>query len=131
MSEIEVTNQTAQEEQSPEVKRKHGGGPKPKGYYERGLQDRLSNAAPDAVTILDNHMNQRRGYKTIKESVLKTCFYIIDHAIGKARQKIEHSGGILTYAELSKGADELDKKPRDILADVEEIANKVEGKTDD
>ena len=114
----------AQESESPVVKPKHGGGPKPKGYYERGIQDRLNGSAPYAVTLLDNHMNQRRGYKSIKDSVLKTCFYIIDHAIGKARQKIEHSGGIVTYGEVAKGAEELEKKPRPILADVEEIANK-------
>ena len=40
------------------------------------------------------------------------------------RQKVEHSGGILTYAELVKSADDLDKNPRPILAEVEEIANK-------
>lgn len=125
MEQTQEDNKTAQTPDIPEVKPKHAGGRHPKGWYEADIQEVLNGSARSAARIIKAHMDQSKGNKTIKESVLKICFYVIDHAIGKARQKIEHSGGILTYAELSKGAEELDKKPRPILAEVEEIANKV------
>jgi len=129
MTDTQKVHSSAQTTEAPGVKPKHPGGRKPKGYYERGVQDRLNGLAPDAVTILDHHIHQRKGYKTIKDSVLKSCWYIIDHAIGKARQKIEHSGGVLTYSELAKSAEALEKKPREVLADAEEIAHKYQENT--
>ena len=111
------------------VKPKHAGGRKPRGYYERGVQDVLDGSAPNAAKILDEHMRQVDGHKKIKDSVMKIAFFIIDHAIGKARQKVEHSGGVMTYGELAKSADDLDTKPRPILSEVMEIANKYKPET--
>lgn len=116
----------AQGAESPEVKKKHAGGRHPKGWYEADVQEVLNGGARLAARILRAHMEQTRGHKTIKDSVLKICFYVIDHAIGKARQKVEHSGGILTYKQLSDGAEALDTKPRPILAEVLEISNKYD-----
>lgn len=126
MEQIPNESITAQGTGSPEVKPKHAGGRKPKGYYERGVQDKLDHSASKAVDILDNHIEQRRGQKKLKTSLQRACEYVIDHSIGKAKQKIEHSGGILTYDQISKSATELDKHPRPILADVMEIANKYD-----
>jgi len=79
------------------------GGRQKRSKVEAGVQQIIDGAAPYAAALLRD--------------------------IGKARQKVEHSGGILTYAQLAKSAGELDKKPRDILADVLEIANKHGKKT--
>ena len=129
MEQTQKDNTIAQTPDTPEVKQKHAGGRHPKGWYEADIQEVLNGSARSAARLIQAHMEQSKGNKTIKESVLKICFYVIDHAIGKARQKIEHSGGILSYAELSKSATNLDKKPRDILADVEELASKYKEKT--
>lgn len=120
---------SAQTPEVPEVKPKHAGGRKPKGYYERGIQDRLNSSAPAALTILDRHMNQQTGHKKIKDSVLKTCFYIIDHTVGKARIKVEHTRGILTYSEIAKSADKLKEKPPPVLVDAEKIAQEYQDKS--
>lgn len=116
---------TAQAADSPVVKRKHRSGPKPKDYYAKPVQEIINLSAPHAARILQEFIERRRGSRKINSALQRACEFIIDHAIGKARQKIEHSGGILTYAELSKSADNLDEKPRDILADIEELANKT------
>ena len=114
---------------TPEVKPKHAGGRPRKDSYRTNTQAILNGSAPMAAQILDDHINGKRGMKTIKPTLQRACEYVIDHAIGKSRQKVEHSGGILTYGELAKSAAALDKKPRDILAEVEEIANKTGDKT--
>lgn len=120
-------NKTAQTTESPDTEQApvNKGGRQSKSNIEAGVQQILDSGAPYAAALLRDHVRKVRGVKSLKPSVQRAAEYIIDHAIGKARQKIEHSGGILTYAQLSKGAEELDKKPRDILADAEEIANKV------
>ena len=115
-SDIEVNN----------TKPKHAGGRKPKGYYERGIQDILDSTAHEAALLLDRFIHKAKGFKFITTEKLAACKFVIDHAVGKSKQKIEHSGGILTYAALAKGASELDSKPRPILADVMEIANKYD-----
>ena len=97
-------------------------GRKHHSFTEAGTQQIIDGAAPKAAAILRDHIQGKR--KRISYSLQKACEYVIDHAIGKSRQKIEHSGGVLTYSALAKSAEELDRKPRDILADVEEIANK-------
>ncbi len=94
-----------------------------------GVQQTLDASASEAAKILDNRINRRQGFKSLPMDLQRACEYVIDHAIGKARQKIEHSGGVLTYSALVRSAEELDTKPRDILADVEEIANKYQDKT--
>ena len=103
-------------------------GRKAKKVVIAGIQQSLDATASEATMILDNFIHRRRGFKSIKQTLLQQCNYVIDHAIGKARQKIEHSGGILTYADLSKSATELDKKPRAILADTEELSAKTPSK---
>jgi len=71
MDDTQQVHSSAQTTEAPSVKPKHPGGRKPKGYYERGVQDRLNGLAPDAVIILDHHIHQRKGYKTIKDSVYR------------------------------------------------------------
>ena len=83
-----------------ELKPKQGGRQSKKKVIA-GVQQILDEAAPYAATVLRDHVEKRRGNKNLKSSVQRAAEYIIDHAIGKARQKIEHSGGI------DKGADEL------------------------
>lgn len=104
---------------------KHAGGRKPKSYYQRAVQDRLDGSARYAAQILDDHIHQLRGKKVLKPSLQRACEFVIDHAIGKSRQKVEHSGGVMTYKDLAESAGNLEKKGRDILAEVEEIANKT------
>lgn len=122
MDTIEKTHQGVIDADTPEVKPKHPGGRKPKGYYERGIQDILNGSAPSAARLLDDHLNQRRGHKTIKDTVLKACFYVIDHAIGKARQKVEHTVGVLTYKALLDSAESLEKTRPTLLIDTEKIS---------
>ena len=92
---------------------------------EAGIQTSMDVTAAKAMAILKAHVEYRRkSYRHISTDLQRACEYVIDHAIGKARQKIEHSGGILTYGSLAKEAEKLALKPRDILADVEEIAGR-------
>ena len=93
-----------------------------------GHQARLDYAAKDAIGILVQRVGQKR--KRIAPDLQRACEYVIDHAIGKARQKIEHSGGILTYGSLAKEAEKIASKPRDVLADAEEIATKKQREAD-
>lgn len=108
----------------PESKPKHAGGRPRKDSYKLDTQAILEGTAPEAARLLSNHVYRRRGQRTLKPSLQRACEFVIEHAIGKARQKVEHSGGIMTYKQLLDSAQELDSKPRDILAEVEEIANK-------
>lgn len=82
----------------------------------------MDDAAPHCALVLIEHGKGKR--KRLTSSRQRACEYVIDHAIGKATMKIKHSGGIITYGEILKGAETLDKKPRPILAEVMEIANK-------
>jgi len=114
-------------EQKP--KPKHPGGRPPKAYFAVPVQEVLNLTAPVAARILQAHIERKRGYKTLSAGLQRACEYVIDHAIGKARQKIEHSGGVLTYSDLAKSAETLEKKPREVLADAEEIAHKYQQET--
>lgn len=105
-----------------------GAGQKPNSFYQVPVQEVINMTAPHAARILQSHIKGERRYKNLKKSLQDVCFYVIDHAIGKSRQKVEHSGGIMTYGELAKSAEKLEKKPRPILADVEEIAQKYQEK---
>ena len=100
------------------------GGRKSKSNAYAGHQQQLDYAAKDALAILVDRVGGKR--KRIAPDLQRACEYVIDHAIGKARQKIEHSGGILTYGSLAKEAEKIASKPRDVLADAEEIAGKRE-----
>ena len=102
-----------------------GAGRKPHGVIEAGVQGAMDVTASKAMAILKAHIEYRRkSYRKLAPELQRACEYVIDHAIGKARQKIEHSGGILTYGALAKEAEKIASKPRDILADAEEIAGK-------
>jgi hypothetical protein len=125
VKETEVEVLQPQSADTPELKRpKNPVGRPRKDSYKKNTQAILEGTAPEAARLLSNHVYRKRGQRTLKPSLQRACEYVIDHAIGKARQKVEHSGGIMTYRQLADSAHELDKKPRDILADVEEIANK-------
>ncbi len=108
------------------TKHKHAGGRPRKVEITQGVQEIINLTAPAAALILQAHIERKRSYRTLRSSLQRACEYVIDHAIGKARQKVEHSGGILTYRALADGADKLDKHPRPILADVLDIANKYD-----
>ncbi|MBU2177669.1 MAG: hypothetical protein KJ556_21465 [Gammaproteobacteria bacterium] len=108
------------------VKVRQKPGPKPKAPRLAPIQEIIDMTAPQAADILRKHIERKQGWRTLPPGLQRACEYIIDHAIGKARQKVEHSGGIMTYDELAKAAGELDKKPRPILADVLELAQKYQ-----
>ena len=102
-----------------------GAGRLPHGVAEAGVQGSMDVTAAKAMAIIKAHIEyKRKSNRNLPPSVQRACEYVIDHAIGKPRQKIEHSGGILTYGSLAKEAEKIASKPRDILADVEEIAGK-------
>ena len=113
---------------TPEVKQKNLGGRPKKGSYNLSVQNILDGTAVEAARILQNHIIGKRGRRTLKSSLQRACEYVIDHAIGKSRQKVEHSGGIMTYKQLADSAGELEKSGRDILADAEAIASKYQEK---
>ena len=108
---------------------KRRSGRKPHSFATAGTQQVLDAAAPKAAAILRDHILGKR--KRLSPSRQRACEFIIDHAIGKARQKIEHSGGILTYGALAKEAEALEKKPRDILADALDIAKNYQEKPEE
>jgi len=112
-----------------EEKPKNKGGRPPKSHYEQPVNAILAGAAPAAALILKQHIDRTKGYKKLTYSLQRACEYVIDHAIGKARQKVEHSGGIMTYGELAKSADKLKDKPRKVLADALSVAQKYQDKT--
>ena len=105
-----------------------GAGRKPKSYYTRAIQDILDGTARDAAILLQQFIEQRRGHKTIRPGLQRACEYVIDHALGKSRPKKEQTGGAMTYKQLADSAEKLEKSGRDILADVEEVANKYQDK---
>lgn len=116
--------------QSSDVDKQKGtSGRRSKAYYEADVQEVLSQGAKVAARMLQDHLDQKKGRKTLKSSLQRACEFVIDHAIGKARQKVEHSGGIMTYGELAKSAEALNAKPRPILAEALEIAHKYQDKT--
>jgi len=106
------------------VKPKNKGGRPRKDRENRAIQDILNGSARDAALILKAHIEGKRGKRTLKASLQRACEYVIDHAIGKSRQKVEHSGGILTYKQIADDAGEEDARP--YLAEAEEIANKYQ-----
>lgn len=123
--ERQITRLTGQSIESPDVESaKHPGGRPRKDQHKQDAQAILDKAAPVAAQILSDHVARKRSARTIKSSLQRACEYVIDHAIGKPRQKVEHSGGILTYQSLAKSAEELEQKPREELADKLEISEK-------
>ena len=104
----------------------HPGGPKPKAFYKTPVMETINLTAPRAAILLQLYIERKRGFTTMSRDLIEACKYIIDHTIGKARQKVELSGGVMSYGELVKSADELDKKPRPVLADALDIAHKYQ-----
>ncbi len=96
-------------------------GRKSKSAVEAGVQQVLDGAAPYAAALLRDHIRKVRGIKSMKPSVQRACEYIIDHSIGKARQKIEHSGGIMTYGAIATSAEEQEKASPKLLIDPTKI----------
>ena len=119
----------ARAEQSPGADIPKRKGRPPKVDDRRAVNEILADSAPLAAAILQKHIERRRGFRHLASDIQRACEYVIDHAIGKARQKVEHSGGVMTYGELAKSAEGLDKKPRPILAEALEIAHKYQAKT--
>ena len=111
----------------PDVKRKHAGGRPPKELITLPVQSLIDLTAPVAARLLQRMIDRDRGYTKLSRDLIEACKFVIDHAVGKARQKIEHSGGALTYRELVNSASDIERSGRDILAEVEEIANKTAG----
>ena len=104
--------------------KKHAGGRPRKDREARAIQDILNGSARDAALILKAHIEGKRGKRTLKASLQRACEYVIDHAIGKSRQKVEHSGGVLTYKQIADDAGEEESRP--FLAEVEEISRKYQ-----
>ena len=98
------------------------GGRRSHAYYHTPVQQIITETAPRAARILAEHLEGRRDRKTLVAGMKEICMYFIDHAIGKPRQKIEHSGAVLTYGEVAKSAEGLETKARPVLADSESIA---------
>ena len=96
-------------------------GRKSKSSVEAGVQQVLDGAAPYAATLLRDHIRKVRGVKSLKPSVQRACEYVIDHSIGKARQKIEHSGGIMTYGALVKSAEDIETANPELLIDATKV----------
>ena len=116
----------ARSDNLPVVEPKGKGGRHSKKYYNADVTEVLAGTAKTAARILQAHINQAKGKKTLKPSLQRACEYVIDHTIGKARQKVELSGGVLAYGELAKSADKLDDKPRPVLSEALDIAHKYQ-----
>lgn len=110
---------------APDVKKNKGGRP-PKAQYQQPIMEVLAISASEAAERIRQYIARVKGAKNFSRDYLTACFFVIEQTIGKARQKVEHSGGIMTYGELAKSADNLDAKPRPILAEVLEIARKYQ-----
>lgn len=109
-------------------KPKHAGGRPPKSWYQVPVQNILNMTAPVAARILQAHIERKRGYKTLPGGLQRACEYVIDHAIGKPKQKVEHSGGILTYRELAQSAEKTEKAPPPVLSEALSVAEKYQEK---
>lgn len=88
---------------------------------EQTCQAQLNCLAPKAVSIIGNHLKGRR--RRLSPSMQRAAEYVIDHAIGKAKVKVEHSGGVMTYADLTRGVEELEKAPPRLLIAVQVNVN--------
>ncbi len=111
-------------------------GRKPPAYYKREVMDVLKGSAPYAAIVLDENIRANTRGTGKKRPVLPAglagiCQFVIEQVVGKAKQKIEHSGAVLTYGEVSKSAENLAKKGRDILADAEAIKDGYAGSDGD
>ena len=111
-------------------------GRKPPAYYRREVMAILKGSAPYAAIVIDENIRANTRGTGKKRPVLPAglagiCQFVIEQVVGKAKQKIEHSGAVLTYGEVSKSAENLAKKGRDILADAEAIKDGYAGSDGD
>lgn len=93
------------------------GGRKESSNILAAIQDSLNVSASHAVTIVRERIKGERK-KPLPSDVRELCTYVIDHAIGKATVKVHHSGGVMTYAELTRSVEQLEKSPPAILIQV-------------
>ncbi len=129
MQEDETNDKSGQGQDNPASQpTKHPGGKHPTSWYQVPAQDVINLTAPVAARILQMHIERRRGFRDLKASLQRACEYVIDHAIGKAKIKVEHSGGILTYSALAESAEKLEQKPPKALAEALDIAHKHQQK---
>ncbi len=112
----------AQQPDTPDVKPKHAGGRPRDDEKLAPINEAIDLTAPKAMDLLSRYIFRKKGYLSLSRDLIEACKYVIDHAIGKARQKVEHSGGIMTYGDISKSANATIDKPRPVLADALEIA---------
>ena len=96
------------------------GGQLPKNRATEAVEQILNGAAPYAAATIRDHIRQRRGRKNLKSSLQRACEFTIEQVRGKARQQIEHSGGIMTYGELARSAERLAGAPPVLLIETEE-----------
>ena len=87
----------------------------------------LEGSAIHAARLITDLIRGNR--KRISTQRYSAAVFTVEQCLGKARQKVEHSGGIMTYGELARSAEGLDKKPRPILADALEIAHDYQEQT--
>ena len=88
----------------------------------RSVQEVLEGTAKEASILLDNYIRKVKGYTKMSPEKLRACQFVIDHAVGKARQKIEHSGGVMTYGQLVASAEGIEKNSPELLINVNTIA---------
>lgn len=88
---------------------------------KRSVQVILEGTAKEAADLLDKYVRKVRGYTQMSPEKLRACFFVVDHAVGKARQKIEHSGGVMTYGQLVKSAEQQVAASPELLIDVDKL----------
>lgn len=108
-------------------------GRKKKSVLTRQANQVIMDSAPLAAEYL---MKVSRG--VIKRPNLmrvEVCKFVINHAVGTPRQKVEmkHTGSPLTYQQLADSAEEIIKKAAEegkdlpeVLKEAEEVARKHE-----
>lgn len=100
---------------------------------EQSVTQILEAVAPYAAITLRENVYRKRGYKHLPPDLHRSCEFIIEQVVGKARQKVEHSGSVMTYGDLAKSAESLEKqKPRLLIevetpieAEVRELSNTI------
>lgn len=96
--------------------------PNSDAYYAVPVAQIIEETAPIASRRLQEFILQKKNHKTLPNEMMAACRFIIEQTIGKATQKIFHSGAILTYSDLALAAVALDKgTPRPMLADSMEL----------
>lgn len=104
-------------------------GRKTKNQEHRDVNQILEGAAPKAAQLIRDLIIGTR--KRIGEFRYKAVIFDIEQVIGKARQKIEHSGSILSYKSIADSAKELEEKaPALLIKEAEQVAQDHQDKTE-